>query len=368
MVAENASREFEQALSLPPAIYHDEDILALEERELFRKGWICAGRTAEIPKPGDYLTLDITDQPVIVVRQKDGSVQAYPNVCLHRCARLLEGQGHVSKISCPYHSWTYDLDGQLIGAPFMHRTPGFDKNNFKLRALRCEVWHGFIYVSLNADARAIGDQLSALGEEISGYRIADYVPVYEETEVWATNWKCLVENFMDVYHLHRVHADSFNKYSQNEETTFMFPGEDAYCWQYIQEDGGEHSVKAHPDNSWLEGERRNRTVLFNIFPAQVVQLQPDLLWYLSIMPEGLGKVRIRWAVSIPKEFLDGADDREAHIKAELDLLKQVNSEDQPTVESVFRATSLHGAERGPLSWLERNCFDFGRYLARELCD
>ena len=113
---------------------------------------------------------------------------------------------------------------------------------------------------------------------------------------------------------------------------------------------------------------RHRTTLFNIYPSHVVQLQPDLLWYLSIIPDGIDKIRIKWAVSIPQEFLDSADDREAHIKEELDLLKQVNSEDKPTVESVFRATKTRGASQGPLSWLERNCWDFGRYLARELGD
>ena len=358
----------EHALSLPPGIFHDAGIYDLEKDRLFHKGWVCVGRTAEMPRAGDFISYDILDQPVFVIRQQDGSVKAFPNVCLHRCARLVEGNGHVRKVSCPYHSWTYELDGQLIGAPFMQKTADFKVSNYRLDPLPCEIWHGFIYVSLNRSAMPLSNQLNELDEHIADFRVADYVPVYEEHEVWDTNWKCLVENFMDVYHLHRVHADSFGKYGSFEHSTEMFPGNDAYSWMIVQEDGSENSVAAHPDNTWLKGDKRHQTVLFNMFPSHVIQLQPDLLWYLSIMPEGHDKVRIKWAVSIAKEYLDTAADRAAHIKEELDLLMQVNGEDKGIVENVFRATKMHGATRGPLSWLERSCWDFGRYLARELAD
>ena len=367
-VAANAARDFSEATALPPGIYHDKDVFQLEVERLFYRGWICAGRTAEIPEPGDYICIDVVDEPIIVVRQKDMSVRALPNVCLHRNSRLLDGCGHVSRITCPYHSWTYNVDGQLIGAPFMQRTSGFDTKNFRLQPLPCEVWEGFIYVSLNESAASISTALQGLLPQIEDFRIGDYVHVHDQQEVWNTNWKCLVENFMDVYHLHRVHAETFNKYSSFEEVTEFLHGEDAYCYQYIQEDGGEHSVAAHVDNTWLSEEKRHRTYLFNVYPGQVVQLQPDLLWYLSILPVGTDQVKIRWCVSIPKEILDASDDARAHIAREVDFLKSVNSEDHPTIKRVFDATKSRHAPQGPLSWLEQNVWDFCRYLARELCD
>ena len=124
-LAENASGTFDAARSLPPAIYHSPEILDLEIGSIFRSEWICIGRTAEMPQPGDYLCRDIIDAPVFAIRQKDGSIKAFANVCRHRSACLLSGAGHVSRISCPYHSWTYETDGRLIGAPFMQETPGF---------------------------------------------------------------------------------------------------------------------------------------------------------------------------------------------------------------------------------------------------
>jgi choline monooxygenase len=365
-VARNASASFDVAQSLPPAVYHSAEILELEKKRLFRREWICIGRTAEIPEQGDFLCRDIVDAPVFVMRQRDGSLKAFANVCVHRSSRLLSGAGHVSRISCPYHSWTYELDGHLIGAPFMDRTKGFDVANHRLRELACETWEGFIYVSLQKNPTPIDKSLDALTEFVGDFRMADYVPVFAEEETWDTNWKCLVENFMDSYHVHRVHKDSFGKYGSFEDQTHLFPGEDAFAYHYVQETGGPLAVIAHADNTWLKGPDRLKTFLINIFPSHVIQLQPDMLWYLSILPDGIDKVNIRWAVSIPAEILDSAKVRQAVIDEEMKLIHQVNSEDRPIVESVFRATASPDATQGPLSWLERNVWDFGRYLARRL--
>ncbi len=366
LLTQNAAASFGDARSLPPAIYHSPQVLDLEKERLFHKDWICLGRTAEIPQPGDFMCRDIIDAPVFVVRQSDGSLKAFANVCVHRSSRLLCGAGHVSRISCPYHSWTYDLEGQLIGAPFMQETSGFEVADYKLKELTCATWQGFIYVSLGADPAPPGDRLSALTDLVADFRMADYVPVFAQEEIWNTNWKCLVENFMDAYHLHRVHRNSFGKYGPSEERTVLFPGEEAFTYHYVQEDAESHTVYAHPDNTWLQGPDRFRTFLINIFPAHVIQLQPDFLWYLSVLPQGPGKVNIRWAVSIPAEILDNADDRQGVIDEAMDLLHQVNGEDRPIVENVFRSTASPDASQGPLSYLERNVWEFGRYLARNL--
>lgn len=366
LLAENADRPFDEALSLPPALYHREDFYELECRELFMQDWICVGRSAEMPNRGDYISRTIIDTPVFVVRQRDGSIRAFDNVCVHRGARLLCGDGQVSRISCPYHSWTYELDGQLIGAPFMAQTPGFDVKDFRLRQLASEEWEGFVYVSLQDQPPPIVSQLQALHDLIGDFRIADYVPVYSHEETWDANWKCLVENFMDSYHIHRVHKNSFARYGSSEDITHLFPGDDAFAYHLIQECEDRKSVYAHPDNTWLNGDDRYKTYLINIFPSHVIQLQPDLLWYLSILPVGVDRLSIRWAVSIPGEILDNAKIRQDAIDEQMDLIHQVNREDREIVNQFFANTKSPHAIRGPLSYLERNLWDFGRYLARRL--
>lgn len=365
-LAENASRDITSAQSLPPAIYHDAGIYKLEMDRIFRHEWICLGRLAEIPEPGDYVCRDIIDSPVFAVRQRDNSVKAFANICAHRAARLLSDSGHATRISCPYHSWTYELDGQLIGAPFMQDTPGFNVGAHRLKELACATWEGFIYVNTNPGAQSISGRLAGLSEIIGDFQMQDYVPVFSQTDVWETNWKCLVENFMDAYHIHRVHKESFGKHGSSEAQTRLFDGEDSYSYHFVQEDEGIKSVHAHPDNTWLKGDNRNRTYLINVFPTHTIQLQPDMLWYLSILPQGTERVEIRWAVSIPAEILDGAEVPETCIDDVMSLLHKVNSEDKPVVESVCRTTRSPEATQGPLSYLERNVWQFGRYLARQL--
>lgn len=365
-IRQRSDESFANALSLPPAIYHDEGILSLETKRIFRNEWICAGRLAEIPEPGDYFCRDIVDSPVVVIRQRDLSVKAFANVCAHRAAQLLSSEGSVTRICCPYHSWTYDLNGQLIGAPFMHDTPGFNVQSHKLNELLCDDWEGFIYVSLGSQTQPLRTRLASLSELVGDFRMANYVPVFSREDLWHTNWKCLVENFMDAYHIHKVHKDSFGKYSSAESQTKLFDGEDAFSYHYVQEDDEPRSIHAHPDNTWLAGDNRNRTYLINIFPSHTIQLQPDLLWYLSILPVGTGQLKVNWSVSIPAEILDSAKDKPSHIEGVMQLLHQVNSEDKRIVENLCKSTRSPDARRGPLSYLERNVWQFGRYLARQL--
>jgi phenylpropionate dioxygenase-like ring-hydroxylating dioxygenase large terminal subunit len=364
---DNADREFDRAQSLPPAIYHDRTILARELETIFRREWLCMGRLAEMPRPGDYLSRDLVGAPVVAIRQRDGSVRAFANVCRHRAARLVDGDGHAARLSCPYHSWTYDLDGRLVGAPFMQQTPGFELDRYRLTEWRCETWQGFVYVCPDTGTPSLARRLDVLAARIGDFRMADYEPVFVGEDTWSTNWKCLVENYMDAYHVHRVHAGSFGKYGTSEEHTRLFDGTEACSYHYVEEQAGPKAVAPHPDNTWISDANRSRTWLINIFPSHTLQLQPDLLWYLSILPDGVAGTRIRWSVSIPREILAAAGDRQAVIDEVMSLIHQVNDEDRPIVENVFRATASADAVRGPLSYLERNVWQFGRYLARKLC-
>jgi choline monooxygenase len=365
---QTAALDFSASRSAPPSVYHHPDFLSLEAEKIFKQEWVCVGRTKEIPNTGDYLTYEIIDQPIFIIRQKDESIAAFANVCAHRCAKLLKGKGCSPRIICPYHSWTYALNGQLIGAPFMDETPDFDKADYRLAPVRLEIWEGFIYVTLNEELAPVAERLKGLYKIVGQFQMADYEPVFEGDEIWDTNWKCLVENFMDAMHIHQVHRDSFAKDGVGEDLTTCFEGDPYFTWHYI--DAGSDSSRgfAHESNTWLSDEFRSRILLLGLFPNHTIQLQPDMLWYLSIMPHGVGQVRIRWRVSIPCEILDNSPDRKKHISDVQELLVQVNSEDRPVVEGLFQATASSSAKAGPMSHLERNVYEFDRYIARKLIE
>ncbi len=374
-LAEHAQLPFEQARMLPSAAYTSADVLAREHDRIFATEWICVARTADLPTKGDYLTAPIPaadgrQRSIIVLRDADGVISAFDNVCAHRGAPLLQGCGNETRITCPYHAWVYRLDGQLIGAPYMNRTKdangkAFNPADYAMAPLRLEIWEGFIFVTQQPDVLPLGPRLAGLTDVVGRYQMAEYVPVHQQVDVWNTNWKLLYENFMDAYHVFKVHKNSFAKDGDNTLNTTMHPGSECFAHHVVLEDGAAASGVAHRANTSLTDDWRRTTVLAAAFPTHVMQLQPDWLWYLQLSPLGVDRVRIRWDVSVAPEVLADQSDPDAYVADLLELLNTVNAEDRPIVEGVFR-TAHPLMTRGPLSYLERNVYDFDRYVTNRL--
>ncbi len=362
-LSENASKPADEARAMPPGVYHSTGFLALEETEIFRKQWICVGRAESIPETGDYIACDILDVPVVVVRGADGVIRGFSNVCLHRMARLLEGKGNAKRLVCPYHAWTYGLDGALIGAPHMEQSTCFDKKDYKLPDVRAEVWQGWIYVSLSANAPDIEDHLRELGATVTDrYQMENYVETFREEHVWDTNWKILAENFMESYHLFRLHAATVGPHSKIDEMDCP-PGGAAFNYHWITKETSLGLGNAHPDNKHLEGDWRKTTALITAYPGHMITLTPGYFWYLCLQPRGVDRVHIVYGGGFAPEYVNDpkADEMIADLKK---LLDAVNVEDRIGVESVFRGARSGLASNGHLSHLERPNFEFGQYLAR----
>src|SRR3954467_14826233 len=375
-LAEHSRLPFTEACMLPPAAYTSSEVLAEEHRRIFAREWMCVGRTVDLPNRGDYLTAEIPvadpagagqHRSIIIVRGDNDRLSAFDNVCVHRGSPLLDGCGNQARITCPYHAWVYRLDGQLIGAPYMD----IDPVGYRLSELRMEEWEGFLFVTQDPSIPAVAERLAGLSQVVSRYRMAGYVPVHRQVDVWDTNWKLLYENFMDAYHVFKVHKNSFAKNGDNTALTTLPESDDHeagdhHAYHLVGHSPQASSGVAHPDNTSLDGEWRHTIVLGAAFPTHVMQLQPDWLWYLQLSPLGVGRVRIRWDVSVAPEVLADQADAKAYVAKLLDLLNLVNSEDRPIVEGVYRGVHNPNVRRGPLSYLERNVFQFDRYIASAL--
>ncbi|RZV42224.1 MAG: Rieske (2Fe-2S) protein, partial [Acidimicrobiales bacterium] len=145
-----------RASTLPPAAYTDAELYEREQRLVFRQGWVGVGRADRWTNTGDYATFEIGGVPVVVVRADNG-LRAHANTCRHRASMIVSGEGNCTRMRCPFHAWTYSLDGRLVGAPDMHRTPGFDKEEHGLVPFRVEQRHGFVFVSVDPDPPSIDD-------------------------------------------------------------------------------------------------------------------------------------------------------------------------------------------------------------------
>ena len=355
---------FDRAHAMPKAVYTSEEFAAQEIRQIFGKEWFCAGRASSLGKPGDYLTLELANQPIMVIRDRDGVLRAQSNVCLHRMSTLLNGRGNSRGIVCPYHGWSYATDGRLRAAPAMTLNADFCKEDYRLPQIRCEEWLGWVMVTLNADAPLPREKFKDVEALIADYGMETYVENFQEQFTWNTNWKVLAENFMESYHLPVCHAKTIGGLSKLDEMVCP-PGEPAFNHHTILKDDRLKIALAHPNNTRMQGDRRRTTFLLAIYPSLLITLTPGYFWYLSLHPKSAGQVLVNFGGGLSPDF---ADDPAAltYFEQLKTLLDDVNIEDKGCTERVYRGLCSEFAKPGHLSHLERPNYDFATYLAAML--
>jgi phenylpropionate dioxygenase-like ring-hydroxylating dioxygenase large terminal subunit len=206
----DATRQpLDRARHVPGFVYDSPEVYAREKDRLFMKEWLAVAREEEIARPGDYMTFRVMGEPLVMVRDRAGVVHALANVCAHRGVEVATGEGNLTEFKCPYHAWTYDLGGQLLGAPFMKETPGFDTSACRLPRLQVGTWAGWVWVNFDPTAEPLMTFLSDFAADVGFLRMEDCVIGTKLVLDLPCNWKLVVENLIDVYHVQVVHAKSF---------------------------------------------------------------------------------------------------------------------------------------------------------------
>jgi len=197
------------SFTIPARFYLDDSIYELEKDAIFFSSWIYAGHVSQLANSGDYLTCAIHDQNVFVVRDQSGELRGFYNVCQHRGHELLEGSGNARAIICPYHAWTYGLDGTLQGARNTTNVDGFNRCEFSLKPVRVEVFCGMVFINLDSDAVSLQEQSGDLEKEIREFcpGVDDLAFAQRDTYDASCNWKVMVDNFLECYHCAPAHRD-----------------------------------------------------------------------------------------------------------------------------------------------------------------
>jgi phenylpropionate dioxygenase-like ring-hydroxylating dioxygenase large terminal subunit len=360
----NVAVPFERAVAMPKSVYTSAEFAQQELQHVFSRDWLCAGRAEGLPNPGDYLTMEIAGEPVIVLRDRDGTLRAMSNVCRHRMSTLLQGRGTTRAIVCPYHAWTYNLDGTLRGAPAMTLNDGFCKDLIALPKVRCVNWLGWIMVTLNPEAPDPATVLADVESLVGKFHMENYVESFRQEFRWHTNWKVLAENFMESYHLPVCHAGTIGNTVDLLKMTCP-EGLPAFNYHYIIKNDALDLSLAHPTNTTLQGDDRRTTWLLSIYPALLITLTPGYFWYLSLTPDGPGHVKVLYGGGLAPDFVADPKAAENFVRLQT-LLDEVNQEDKGCVEKVYQGLCAGLSEPGPLSHLERPNFDFARYLANRI--
>ena len=333
------------ASGFPPAMYTSTDVYELERELVFARSWIAVARHDQLAEPGAFVTAEIAGEPVVVVRGRDGALRAFPNVCRHRGITVVEGSGSAPALQCPYHLWTWSLDGRLVGAPHMDGADGFDPAAECLTPLAVEEWNGFVLVNLDPDATSLATQITGLTERCAPHDVASWVRGPSVHYDSAFNWKIQVENFIESYHHAGVHPETLHA---------TFPGHRSF----VDGNGGEPW-------SWLD----HVSVADGIDPFAVPIAYPTLSF---VIVRGLGGY---WFDMRPIDATHTSLDIVVLVPPDsppeiADLLLEsavhVNDEDVLINERTQRGLRSRFAVAGRVSPLEQACWEFRRWVADRL--
>ena len=279
------------ARTLPGRYYTAPEVFAEEQERIFRHNWVCVGRDAALAGPGDYRMVEIAGESIIVLRDQSGSARAYYNVCRHRGTRLCEAPtGRLSEtIQCPYHAWTYALDGRLIGAPHMHEVEGFDKKAYPLHAVALAEWEGFLFANLDPQATPGGapEWFAPLRGRFSNYNLPALRTVrHIEYDVKA-NWKLILQNYNECLHCPTIHPELSTKLPYTSGANDLVEG------PFL---GGYMEIKAPNESATLTGracalplgklptEDQRRAFYYALFPTMMLSLHPDYAVFYTVSP------------------------------------------------------------------------------------
>jgi len=284
-------------MTLPGKYYTSAEIYAAEREKIFYGRWLCIGRAGQISGPGDYFLVQVGDESLIVVRDKAGQANAFYNVCRHRGTRLcIEEQGRFSStIQCPYHAWTYTLDGRLAGAPLMDEASNFDKSDYPLHTAALAEWEGFLFINLAAQP----EPFDAAFAQLSGRFTRWGMPTLQvarriEYRVQA-NWKLIVQNYSECYHCPLIHPELARKSPYRSGKNDLYTGAVLGGYMDLNHEYGSLTMSgracAAPLGK-LTGDDLNRVYYYTILPNMLLSLHPDYVMCHRLWPEGPGRTRI----------------------------------------------------------------------------
>ncbi len=355
--------------ALPAQSYASPEAAMQEVDAIFRTGWFVAGRADVVRKAGDYITLDIATQAIILLRDRKGVLRAFSNACRHRGARLIDGQGTCTGLRCPFHSWMFHLDGRLAAAPHMDEAEGFDRTDYSLISYRVEERLGFVFLCLDPEAPELEDQIGAFADVHAPWPLEGLVSVRRREMVVKCNWKAFLEVFNEYYHLPFVHPDTVDAIYRRPEPGEVVQGAFASQFGATEGTGGllqTEQEMALPAIPGLTGEATRGVRYTWVFPNMSFAAGRDAMWMYEAYPIGADKCHVVQTSCFPPETL-ALEGVEAQLEAYLTRLDAAIDEDIPALESQHLGLKSPDATTGVLHpLLEANVARFAAWYAQQM--
>jgi phenylpropionate dioxygenase-like ring-hydroxylating dioxygenase large terminal subunit len=356
----------DEGWSLPAWTYADPEYFRLEVERVLRPSWQVVCHLSDIPSPGSWHTLEFIGESVIVIRGKDDRVRAFTNVCRHRGSRILDGSsGCTKKLVCPYHAWTYELDGRLAGVPGKSRYPAFDTADHGLAPVEMEIWRGFIFVRLKPGGPAVREMMAPYEERVAPYRFDELQALGRVTlRPRPVNWKNVADNYSDGLHIPIAHPGLTRLFGRGygveaEENV------DRMWGTLIERPSANLSERLYqkllPPVPHLPEEAQRLWLYFKLWPNVAFDIYPDQIDFMQFLPVSPTETLIR---EISYVFPDARREMKAARYLNWRINRQVNAEDTVLIARVQAGMQSKSFTVGPLSEDEVCLRSFCRKMRR----
>ena len=337
------------AKTLPQRYFISPEIFAKERALIFSTQWVCVGHQSEIAKPGDYFVAEVAGESVIIVRDKSGEIDGFFNVCRHRGTRLCEERsGHFSAIQCPYHAWTYGLDGRLIGAPHMDDVPGFVKADYSLHAVNMALWEGFIFVNLVGAPASLEEWFAPLAGKFTHWNLSKLRSAKRIEYDVRANWKLMFENYSECYHCPGVHPMLSKVSPYDSAENDLCEGPFLGGFMSIRKGAGltmSGKACALPVGD-IRSEDHARVFYYSIFPNMLLSLHPEYVMVHQLWPKSPDRTLILCDWFFRPEAFDRDD---FHPNDAIDFWDMTNRQDWHVCELSQQGIASRAYQPGPYS-------------------
>jgi Rieske 2Fe-2S family protein len=337
------------AKTLPQRYFISPEIFAKEQEKIFSSQWVLVGHQSQIAKAGDFFVQEVADESLIIAHDQKATLRAFYNVCRHRGTRLCEEQsGHSSTIQCPYHAWTYALDGRLVGAPHMDKEGGFDRGEHSLHAVHLALWEGFIFVNLADEPVALKEAFAPLAGKFRLWNLPKLRSAKRVEYDVRANWKLIFENYSECYHCPGVHP------ALQRLTPFDLAENDLSEGPFL---GGFMPITKGKSLTMsgnacalpvgdINAEDFHRVFYYSIFPNMLLSMHPDYIMVHQIWPQSPERTLILCDWLFHPEAFDRPD---FHPDDAIDFWDMTNKEDWHLCELSQQGIASRAYQPGPYS-------------------
>lgn len=376
-------REAREALSRPanlaeglPGRFYGESFYAIEQEKLFPRTWCAVTVASAIPNPGDVLPVDLAGWPIIVVRGRDGAIRAFHNICRHRAMQLVREPCNKSRfIRCPWHSWSYDLEGALVATPEVggagvNTAEGFDKSSLGLKSISVGQWLDYIFVNIDGQAPPFAEHIQPAVTLLKDLNLDDLRHGGRHDEVYGGNWKLSIEGGIEDYHLPFGHPQLKAHISRNTTPCFA---DGVYVGGWVDiglQSDNAGSLQTDAANGRLprlltrECQPFPKTMVLNLFPTGMILLGTDNLKIGMLLPDGPARTKVELHLYYTGDAATSPDYQGAR-EAKLDRWRQVLPQDSPFIEgaqATIRARDVAGIRTRFSPYWEQTVLRFQRMV------